>query len=161
MQVPATERRSVQVGPFVVDFLSHELRNHNRKIPLQEKPFQVLAILLDRPGELVTREVLREKLWPADTFVDFEHSINTAVRKLRDALEDRAEEPRFIETVPRLGYRLIASVSESPFAEIKPLHLASAVGTAVVVRETSPARWRRFSDDDCRSEEHTSELQSL
>jgi DNA-binding winged helix-turn-helix (wHTH) protein/Tfp pilus assembly protein PilF len=142
MQVPATERRSVQVGPFVVDFLSHELRNHNRKIPLQEKPFQVLAILLDRPGELVTREVLREKLWPADTFVDFEHSINTAVRKLRDALEDRAEEPRFIETVPRLGYRLIASVSESPFAEIKPLHLASAVGTAVVVRETSPARWR-------------------
>ncbi len=143
MQVPATERRSVRFGPFVVDFLSHELRNHDHKIPLQEKPFQVLAILLDRPGELVTREELREKLWAADTFVDFEHSINTAVRKLRDALEDRAEEPRFIETLPRLGYRLIASVSESPSGEIKPLHLAPAVETTVVVREVSPARWRR------------------
>ena len=116
MQVPATERRSVQVGPFVVDFLSHELHNHHRKIPLQEKPFQVLAILLDRPGELVTREELREKLWPADTFVDFEHSINTAVRKLRDALEDHAEEPRFIETVPRRGYRFIGQL-ETPEEE--------------------------------------------
>jgi len=143
MQVPATERRSVQVGPFVVDFLSHELRNHHRKIPLQEKPFQVLAILLDRPGELVTREALREKLWPADTFVDFEHSINTAVRKLRDALEDHAEEPHFIETVPRLGYRLIASVTETPTVEVRPLRLKNGEEPPEVTRETSSARRRR------------------
>jgi len=142
MQVPATERRSVQVGPFVVDFLSHELRNHHLKIPLQEKPFQVLTILLDRPGELVTREELREKLWPADTFVDFEHSINTAVRKLRDALEDHAEEPRFIETVPRRGYRLIASVTDTPSEEIRPLQLAKGAPSPLVSGETSPDRWR-------------------
>jgi len=121
MQVPATERRHARFGPFVVDLVSRELRDNIRKIPLQEKPFQVLAILLDQPGELVTREEFRQRLWPADTFVDFEHSINTAIRKLREALEDDAEEPRFIETVPRRGYRFIAPVNSHAQLEMVPV----------------------------------------
>jgi len=136
MQVPAIERKSVQVGPFAVDFSSRELRRNGSRISLQEKPFQLLAVLLERPGELVTREELRQKLWPADTFVDFEHSINTAVRKLREALEDHAEGPRFIETVPRLGYRLIVPVTTSPNAEVRSAPPA-------LERDTGAHRWWR------------------
>ncbi len=88
-----------------------ELRRSGRKICVQEKPVQLLAILLERPGQLFSRAELRQRLWPADTFVDFEHSINTAVRKLREALEDDAAWPEFIETVLHHGYRLIAPVS--------------------------------------------------
>ena len=148
MQVPATERRHARFGPFAVDFVARELRNDSRKIPLQEMPFQVLAILLDQPGLLVTREEFRQQLWPAGTFVDFEHGINTAVRKLREALEDDAEEPRFIETVPRHGYRFIAPVNsdsqpamppiQSPIQDFrtfrsKPAVLASLVSLAILV----------------------------
>jgi eukaryotic-like serine/threonine-protein kinase len=114
MQVPATERQQpVRFGSFEVDLASRELRNHGRKIRLQEQPLQILAILLDQPGELVTREELQCKLWPSDTFVDFEHSINTAIKKLRVALEDDADEPRFIETLPRHGYRFIGQLEET------------------------------------------------
>ena len=108
-QVPAIERQRACFGSFEVDFASHELRYHGRKVNLQEKPFQVLAILLDHSGELVTREEFRQRLWPSDTFVDFEHGINTAVKKLREALEDDAETPRFIETLPKRGYRFVAA----------------------------------------------------
>lgn len=121
MQVTTTKRHHVRFGSFNVDLVSRELRDNGRNIHLQEKPFQVLAILLDQPGELVTREDLRRQLWPADTFVDFEHSINTAIKKLREALEDDADEPRFIETLPRRGYRFIASVAEEPAAEAGPV----------------------------------------
>ena len=112
MQVPATERRNVRFGSFEVDLASCELRKDGRKVKLQEKPFQILAILLDQPGEVVAREEFRQKLWPSDTFVDFEHSINTAVKKLREALADHADEPRYIETLPKHGYRFIAPVAE-------------------------------------------------
>ncbi len=112
MQVPATERRCARFGSFEADLTSCELRKDGHKIKLQEKPFQILAILLDQPGELVTREEFRRRLWPADTFVDFEHSINTAVKKLREALEDHADEPRFIETLPKHGYRFLAQLEE-------------------------------------------------
>ena len=112
MQVPATERQRTRFGSFEVDLTSCELRKDGRKIKLQEKPFQILAILLDRPGELVTREEFRQKLWPSDTFVDFEQGINTAVKKLREALEDHADEPRYIETLPKHGYRFIAQLEE-------------------------------------------------
>src|SRR5208282_521870 len=98
-------------GEFEVDLRSGELRRNGDRIQLQERPFQILAALVERPGEVVTREELQQKLWPTDTFVDFEHSINTAVNKLRKALGDDAESPRFIETLPRYGYRLIAPVS--------------------------------------------------
>lgn len=113
MQVPARQQRAVRFGPFVADLASHELRCDGCKITLQEKPFQVLTALLEQPGQLVTREELRQRLWSADTFVDFEHSINTAIKKVREALQDSGDHPRFIETLPRRGYRFIASVEEA------------------------------------------------
>lgn len=109
MQVPAPAPARFRVGEFEVDLRCGELRRDGDKIKVQERPFQILAALLARPGEVVTREEIQRKLWPADTFVDFEHSINTAVNKLRAALGDDTENPRFIETLPRYGYRLIAS----------------------------------------------------
>ena len=114
MQVPATERRHARFGLFEVDLISHELRHDGSKIKLQEMPFQVLAILLGQPGELITREEFRRRLWTSDTFVDFEHSINTAVKKLREALDDDPDQPRYIETLPKLGYRFVAPVAEPP-----------------------------------------------
>src|SRR5271154_4624017 len=110
MQVPATAPVGFRVGEFEVDLRCGELRHNGDKIKLQQRPFQILAALLERPGEVVTREEIQQKLWPTDTFVDFEHSINTAVNKLREALGDDVQNPRFIETLPRYGYRLIAPV---------------------------------------------------
>src|SRR5579862_3942831 len=95
---------------FEVDTVTGELRKHGLRIKLQEQPFQVLCLLLARPGELVTREDLRKMLWPADTFVDFEHGLNKTINKLREALSDNKERPRYIETLPRRGYRFIAPV---------------------------------------------------
>lgn len=97
----------VQFGAFEVDMKAGELRRNGTRIRLQEQPFQILALLLDRPGDVVTREELRRRLWPVDTYVDFDHSLNTAVRRLRDALGDSAENSRFVETVARRGYRLL------------------------------------------------------
>ena len=110
MQSPATGPAHVRFGEFEVDLRGGEVRHNGHKIKLQERPLQILAALLERPGEVVTREEIQQKLWPADTFVDFEHSINTAVNKLREALGDSPERPRFIETLPRHGYRFIAPV---------------------------------------------------
>jgi TolB-like protein/DNA-binding winged helix-turn-helix (wHTH) protein/Tfp pilus assembly protein PilF len=109
--VPATTRRQVQFGPFTVDLVSRELRNEDSKVPLQGLPFQILTILVDQPGEWITRNELRQRLWADDTFVDFDHSINTAIGKLRRALGDDSDEPCYIETRPRHGYRFIAEVS--------------------------------------------------
>jgi DNA-binding winged helix-turn-helix (wHTH) protein len=95
---------------FEVDLRTEELRKQGLKVKLHGQPFQVLAMLLERPGRLVTREEIREKLWPGDTFIDFEKSINTSIKRLREALGDDAAAPRFIETLPRHGYRLIAPV---------------------------------------------------
>jgi Tol biopolymer transport system component/DNA-binding winged helix-turn-helix (wHTH) protein len=103
----------VQFGTFEADFRAGELRRNGAKIRLQEQPLQVLALLLAKPGELVTREELQSKLWPADTFVDFEHGLNAAVKRLRDALGDSADNPRFIETLARRGYRFIAPVNHA------------------------------------------------
>jgi TolB-like protein/DNA-binding winged helix-turn-helix (wHTH) protein/Tfp pilus assembly protein PilF len=101
----------VRFGVFEVDLRAGELRRSGSKVKLQEQPFQVLAMLLERPGEVVTREAIQQKLWPSDTFVDFEHSINAAVKRLREALDDDADNPRFVETLPRRGYRFIAQVA--------------------------------------------------
>ena len=111
----SASRRTFRFGLYEVDAASGELRKNGAKVRLQEQPFQVLLALLERPGEVVTREDLRQKLWPADTFVDFDHSLNTAINKLRDALGDTAGNPRFIETLARRGYRFIAPMqSEAP-----------------------------------------------
>ena len=139
MQVPATQHRRAKFGPFVADLTLRELQKDGCKVNLQEKPFQILAFLLEQPGELVTRQELRAKLWPADTFVDFEHSINTAIKKLREALEDDAEAPRFIETLPRRGYRFIAPV-EGLVEEEK--HRASLPEPQLSRLELLPARRR-------------------
>jgi Tol biopolymer transport system component/DNA-binding winged helix-turn-helix (wHTH) protein len=102
----------VQFGPFEADLRTHELWKFGTRIRLVGQPFEVLSILLSRPGELVTREELRGRLWPGDTFVDFNHGLNAAVNKLRDALSDSADAPRYVETLPRRGYRFIAMVKK-------------------------------------------------
>jgi TolB-like protein len=101
----------VRFGTFEVDFQSREVRKHGMRIRIEEKPFQILELLLERAGHVVTRRMLSEKLWP-DTVVGYEHGLNTAVNKLRDLLGDCARSPRYIETLPRLGYRFIAQVMQ-------------------------------------------------
>jgi len=110
----ALEARSpaiLRFGVFEVDVRAGEVRKQGARIKLQEQPFHVLTVLLQRPGEVITREELRSQNWPADTFVDFDNSLNTAINKLREALGDSADNPRFIETLPRRGYRFIAQVT--------------------------------------------------
>src|SRR5712691_2093977 len=103
-------RKILRFAVFEVDLAAGELRKNGTRIRLQEQPFQILVHLLDRAGEVVTREELRQKLWPADTFVDFDHSLNTAINKLREALGDSASSPRYVETLARRGYRFLATV---------------------------------------------------
>ena len=100
----------VRFGIFELDVRAGELRKNGSRIKLQEQPFQILKLLLERPGEVITREEIQQKLWPDGTFVDFEHSLNAAVKRLRDALQDSADNPRFIETLPRRGYKFIYPV---------------------------------------------------
>jgi TolB-like protein len=110
----------VRFGTFEVNLDSRELRKHGMRIRLEEKPFQILELLLDRAGHVVSRKTLREKLWP-DTVVSYEHGLNTAINKLRDLLGDSARSPRFIETLPRVGYRFIAPVGQPGEAAKKML----------------------------------------
>ena len=104
---------TVRFGPFQLDLRAAELHNNGTKTRLPDQPFQILVELVEHPGEVVTREELRQRLWRSDTFVDFEHSLNMAVKRLRDSLGDSAENPRYIETLPRHGYRLIVPVEGS------------------------------------------------
>jgi len=112
MPSPSTSHaaRIIRFGVFEADLAAGELRKNGSRIRLQEQPFQILTFLLERPGQVVTRQELREKLWSNDTFVDFDHSLNTAINKLREALKDSASTPRFIETVAKRGYRFLAPV---------------------------------------------------
>jgi DNA-binding winged helix-turn-helix (wHTH) protein len=122
----ATHRtRRTRFGAFDVDLRSGEVHKHGIRLKLQDQPFQVLSLLLEHPGDVVTREELRQKLWPGDTFVDFDTGLNSAVRKLRDVLGDSADEPRYIETLPRRGYRFIAHVENghSPAPALVEVHL--------------------------------------
>jgi TolB-like protein/DNA-binding winged helix-turn-helix (wHTH) protein len=117
----SVRERSLRFGVFEADLETGELRKKGVRIKLQEKPFRILTLLLNRAGEIVTREELRESLWPADTFVDFDHSLGTAIGKLRQALGDSADNPRFIETLPRRGYRFISPVSTAvPLEPVLP-----------------------------------------
>ena len=110
MSSPSGDHKVVRFGLFEVDLDAHELRKAGMRIKLADQPFQILAMLLERPGRLVTREELQQRLWPKDTFVDFELSLNAAVKKLRQALGDDSHNPRFVETVYRQGYRFLAPV---------------------------------------------------
>jgi DNA-binding winged helix-turn-helix (wHTH) protein len=100
----------VRFGPFELDVRAGELRKRGRKILLQEQPLQILLMLLERPGGVVLREEIRKRLWPDDTFVQFAPSINAAIQRLREALGDSADQPRYVETVARRGYRLLEAV---------------------------------------------------
>lgn len=123
--------RRVRFGVFEGDLASGELRKNGLKIRLQDQPFQILSILIGRAGDVVTRDELRTRLWPADTFVDFDHGLNTAINKLREALGDSAGSPRFIETLARRGYRFIAPVewvSASVASNTPRIDAAPAVG---------------------------------
>src|SRR5690348_2418385 len=107
-------RRSIRFEDFEVDPASGELRKQGVKIKLQEQPFQALIALIERPGGVVTREELQERLWPPDTVVDFDRGLNKAINRVREALGDDADRPRFIETLPQRGYRFLARVESDP-----------------------------------------------
>src|SRR5438034_5880702 len=104
-------RASVRFGAFELDQDAGELRKQGTRMKLQEQPLQMLQVLLQRPGEVVTREELQQKIWPSDTFVDFDHGINNAIKRLRETLGDTAETPQYIETLPRRGYRFIGTIN--------------------------------------------------
>jgi len=131
--------RVFRFGVFDLDTQSGELRRNGLKIRLPDQSFQILRALLMRPGEMVTREELRQVLWTAETFVDFEVGLNSAVRKLREALDDSAENPRFIETLPRRGYRFIGPVS-APAAELVPISNSPFVAQPAAVPPSARAR---------------------
>ena len=132
--------RKATFGVFELDLASGELRKSGVKVRLQEQPFQVLKALLERPGEVVSREELQQRLWPDDTFVDFEGGLSTAVQKIRQALGDSSSNPRFVETLPKRGYRFVAPV-EAPYRKDEPrprglspaLQLALAAAAVVAV----------------------------
>jgi Tol biopolymer transport system component/DNA-binding winged helix-turn-helix (wHTH) protein len=142
----------VRLGPFELDLRAHELRKDGQRIRLQDKPFELIATLTERPGELFTRDELRRRLWPADTFVVFDDSLNTAVNKAREALGDSAESPQFIETVPRHGYRFIGPVhgngnghALSEVVAAPPLADPPRSTAAPAVRAKTPSRRREIT----------------
>jgi DNA-binding winged helix-turn-helix (wHTH) protein len=122
---------------YHVDLRTGELRKHGRKIRLAGRPFQILALLLEQPGELLTRKELQSRLWPADTFVDFEHGVNAAIQTLRRALCDSHKNPRYIETLPRRGYRFIGAVER-----IQAGAATKAASSVWDVRQVAPAETR-------------------
>ena len=111
--MPDYASRVVGFGAFEVDLRAGELHRNGRKLKIQNQPFQILAMLLERPGEVITRDEMRARLWPAETFVDFDHGLNSAVRRLRDTLGDAAEHPKYVETVGRRGYRFIFPIARN------------------------------------------------
>ncbi len=125
MQTRGPSKRSIQFAAFTANMASGELYRDGTRVKIQEQPFTILGMLLERQGELVTREELREKLWPNGTFVDFDHGINVAIAKIRDALCDSSEKPQFVETVGRRGYRFIAAIQlEGDASARSSTHLA-------------------------------------
>ena len=143
MPTAARSANLVRFEGFEVDLLAQELYKAGRKIKLQIQPFQVLAMLLERAGEVVTREEMQKRLWPADTFVDFDHSLNTAVKKLRQALGDDKKKPRFVETLPKRGYRFLVVVKGPAAASSKVDVNAAAVAPSVsrATPDTAASPW--------------------
>jgi len=140
MQSTAREKRVFRFGLYQADVAAGELRKEGRKVKLQEQPFRMLLLLLEQPGTVVTREQIRQALWSDGTFVDFDHGLNTVVNKLRDALDDVAANPRYIETLARRGYRFIAPVEVvgSGPADDEPAQAANATGARGLSLLTQP-----------------------
>jgi len=130
----------VRFEVFEVDLRAQELYKAGRKIKLQIQPFQVLAMLLEQPGEVVTREEMQKRLWPADTFVDFDHSLNTAIKKLRQALGDDKNKPRFVETLPKRGYRFLVSVKK-PAKSPTVVEKQVATATLAAANDAAASTW--------------------
>jgi DNA-binding winged helix-turn-helix (wHTH) protein len=130
----------VRFEVFEVDLRAQELYKAGRKVKLQVQPFQVLAMLLEQPGEVVTREEMQKRLWPADTFVDFDHSLNTAIKKLRQALGDDQKKPRFVETLPKRGYRFLVSVKK-PAASSAVAGKQAAVAAPAAAKDAAASTW--------------------
>lgn len=137
---PDLAARVVRFGVFEVDLQTAELRKQGIRIRLSGQSFQVLEALLLRPGDLVTREELKQKLWPADSFGDFEHGLNTAVNRVRDALGDSSDNPRFVETLTRRGYRFIAPV-EAPHSEQLPAEIPPSTQPPEASASDASHRW--------------------
>ncbi len=134
---------SCDLENFEVDLRSGELRKAGVKLKFGGQPFQVLTILLERPGEVVTREELQKRLWP-DTFVDVDHNLNTAINKIREVLGDSAESPRFVETLPRRGYRFIGEL-EPPVQPVIPVSCSRTRSRLALSSNVVEDRRRRFS----------------
>src|SRR6202795_222382 len=135
--------RAIRFGLFEIDVRSGELRKQGRKVRLEGQPVQILICLLENPGELVTREELHRRLWPADTYVNFEHGLNAAVKRLRRALNDSADNPRFVETLPRRGYRFLA-----------PIQAVNAGEDVPIVAEIPPAKSDSAGEEPPAAEDH-------
>lgn len=150
---PTSAAGILRFDAFEIDLRTAELRKHGIRIKLRGQPQQILAMLLERPGEMISREEIRRRLWPADTFVDFEHSVNTAIKTLRQALGDSAEQPQFVETLPKLGYRFIAKVEAAAAQETRSVLTAagteaeppSAPLATVKPRSGFARRWLAFA----------------
>ena len=141
MPSPSGAPRKARFGPYEVDFRAGELLKNGRKIRLQDQPLQVLALLLENPGDVVTREELRQKLWPGDTFGGFDHGLNNAINRLREALNDSADMARFIETLPRRGYRFVGEVTEeASTANAQPDFVTEVVARGEAAGATEEAR---------------------
>jgi cholera toxin transcriptional activator len=137
-----THLRVFRFGAFEADLRSRELRKQGRQLRVQDQPFAVLAMLLERAGTVVTREELRERLWPSDTFVDFDHSLNTAVNKLREVLGDSASKPRFIETLARRGYRFVADVQTDGQGDPAPALVGATISSVADAEHDLPKAHR-------------------
>jgi TolB-like protein/DNA-binding winged helix-turn-helix (wHTH) protein/Tfp pilus assembly protein PilF len=137
--------QGIQFGAFELDSAAGELRKHGIKIRLQEQPLQILQQLLEHPGEVVTREDLQKHIWPADTFVDFDHGLYSAVQRLRDALGDNAETPRYVETLPRRGYRFIAAVHHGNGVEAKLEATSVEAPASGLLKRPAPRRSLRIT----------------
>jgi DNA-binding winged helix-turn-helix (wHTH) protein len=142
-------QETVRFGLFELDLKAAQLTRNGTRIRLSQQPLQLLSILVESPGEIVTREQLRQRLWPSDVFIDFDHGLNKSIQKLRDALGDSADSPRYIETIPRIGYRFIAPVrngtrSTEPEAGIETLQpppVSPIPPTAAAVAGKPGTRW--------------------
>jgi len=149
MSSPGRSSGIVRFGVFEVDLRAGELYRAGHKVKLQIQPFHALALLLERPGEVVTREEFEKRLWPGDTFVDFDHSLNTAIKKLRQALGDNKEKPRFVETLPKRGYRFIGKPEHAaPPSPAKPPAPSSWVGQCARLRADGKLSFALVSVDE-------------
>jgi TolB-like protein/DNA-binding winged helix-turn-helix (wHTH) protein/Tfp pilus assembly protein PilF len=146
-QMPQERKTQVlRFGVFEANISARELRKHGTQVRLRGQPFCILSMLLEKPGEVVTRDEMRQQLWPADTFVDFEHSLNTAIKKLRAVLGDSPDNSRYIETIPRVGYRFIAPLQEVLLPGLPAVELSTnpAGSQGQAAPQVSRGRWRRL-----------------